>query len=341
MKIGISYWGYCEKFEDCKVAETPDGHRYGRPILVDELIKRGHEVIALQPRREGNPYPGLTYSLDYPDLDALFVEWRWPTYKNSGSNKFEPDLDRQEQLLKHYHGQVPVIAWDTDLKITADDEIRWPNMIIADPSLEPVHLTRKRERLTFWTDFKEYLECYSHPMQYGYIGNNYQRETQFEKYYSLPASPLRSDGIQTTIYGNWLNISPERKHPSAMIKQSPYVSFVPRVGFYDSMIALNKFICTTHISKQNYLTLGNVTVRYFETLACNVPALVPAEFHLSGILGDEWKIGSTGDVLDAVRKLAGCNVETRKMIVNDQRETLKKFGIFDVKNTADFIEAVV
>ena len=167
MKIGISYWGYCEKFEDCKVAETPDGHRYGRPILVDELIKRGHEVIALQPRREGNPYPGLTYSLDYPDLDALFVEWRWPTYKNSGSNKFEPDLDRQEQLLKHYHGQVPVIAWDTDLKITADDEIRWPNMIIADPSLEPVHLTRKRERLTFWTDFKEYLECYSHPMQYG------------------------------------------------------------------------------------------------------------------------------------------------------------------------------
>ena len=34
---------------------------------------------------------------------------------------------------------------------------------------------------------------------------------QFEKYYSIPAGVLRSDGIQTTVYGNWLNISPERK----------------------------------------------------------------------------------------------------------------------------------
>ena len=341
MKIGISYWGFCEKFDGCDVADTPDGHRYGRPILVDELLARGHEVIALQARRERAPYPGMVYDDGFPELDILFIEWRWPTYKNFGEQKSEPDLDRQFQLLNYYHGELPIIAWDTDLKITAEDEKKWPQMIVGDPSLNPICLTKKRERLTFWTDFKEFFDCATNPVQYGYIGNNYSRKEQFLKYYSFPADVLRNDGIQTTVYGNWLNCSPEREHPSVMIKQCPSVSFVQRVGFSASMHALNKFICTTHISKENYLTLGNVTVRYFETLACNVPALVPAEFCESGILGKEWKVNAVSDILDAVRWMSKLSLENRHGIVHAQRENLKQFGIFDVESTVDFIESVV
>ena len=105
-KIGISYWGFCEKLENCNTANTPDGHRYGRPILVDDLNRRGHTVYALQKKRELSPYPGLLYAHDwFPDLDILFVEWRWSTYKNSGPDKFEPDLDRQIELLEYYYGK--------------------------------------------------------------------------------------------------------------------------------------------------------------------------------------------------------------------------------------------
>ena len=76
-KIGISYWGFCEKLGNCNTANTPDGHRYGRPILVDDLNQRGHTVYALQEKRELFAYPNLLYAYDrFPDLDVLFVEWR-------------------------------------------------------------------------------------------------------------------------------------------------------------------------------------------------------------------------------------------------------------------------
>jgi hypothetical protein len=214
-------------------------------------------------------------------------------------------------------------------------------MIICDPSLNPIRLVRKRKRLTFWTDFKEFFSVESEPIQYGYIGNNYEREKQFEKYYSFPACYLRNMGIQTTAHGNWLNCSPERDHPSVAIAKYPYVSFAPRVGFSDSMKVLNKLICTTHISKDSYAKHGNVTVRYFETLACNVPALVPAVFYMPEILGKKWVVDLGWNILDAVKEIANLSFEDRVSVVQEQRSNLRKLGIFDVKNTANFIESVI
>jgi hypothetical protein len=345
MKIGISYWGFCETLEKCNVAETPDGHRYGRRMLVDELLKRGHEVYALQQRREIIPYPGVYYAGEkdvsvFPDLDLLFVEWRWPTYKNHGEHKFESDLDRQNDLMNFYHGKIPIIAWDTDLSLTAEDENLWPELLVADPSMEPVFLKRKRTRLTFWTDFNEFFKAKDDLVQYGYIGNNYQREKQFQKYYSECSTKLRKTGIQTTVYGNWLNFSPERPHPKNVVAANPDVAFIPRVGFYDSMKALNNFICTTHISKKNYSKFGNVTVRFFETLACNVPALVPEEFCCAKILGSEWIVKSSRDVCRLTNYLMTLNADDRMVIVTSQRENLKNFHNFHVNEVADYLENV-
>ena len=159
MKLGISYWGFCESFESSREAKTPDGHRYGRPIMVDSLLSRGHEVYALQQRREQAPYGAMKYDSGFPELDVLFIEWRWKTYKNSGPNKFESDLDRQNELLSHYHGKIPIVIWDCDYKLTAEDELAWPQAIVADPAFEPRLLTRKRERLMFWTDWKKLLSA--------------------------------------------------------------------------------------------------------------------------------------------------------------------------------------
>ena len=340
MKIGISYWGYCQTFQGCGVANTPDGHRYGRPVLIDDLLARGHEVYALQQRREDIPYPGLIYDEGNPDLDALFIEWRWPTYKNSGPDKFEPDLDRQNELLEHYHGKVPVVAWDTDLKMTSADETAWPNMIVADPTLSPESFIIPRVRLTFWSDFKQLFDPVASGVEFGYVGNNYEREEMFKKYYSEPASALRSHGIQTKVWGNWLQRSPERLSPEVLISRHTSVTFNDRVSFHDSMSVLNNFICTVHITKPRYAKQGFCSPRYLENIVTNTPALVPSEFLVNDILGEAWRVDSVLDIVNKVREIKRLSCDDRRSLVDEQKNSLLSTHDFSVSSVSDFLEAV-
>tara|TARA_B100001123_G_scaffold342540_1_gene388690 strand:+ start:13654 stop:14688 length:1035 start_codon:yes stop_codon:yes gene_type:complete len=344
MKIGISYWGFCEKFQDSTVSNTPDGHRYGRPVLVDALLESGHEVYALQDQREDVKYDGLDYRFagdGYPDLDVLFVEWRWPTYKNSGENKFEPDLDRQTQLLDYYHGNIPIVSWDTDLKMTADDEVRWPLMTIADPSFDPKHMTRDRLRLTFWSDFRQIIDTTTGPVEFGYVGNNYERDKMFMEYYSKPSLVLRDNGVQTKVHGNWLQRSPERSSPEDLIRMHPNIAFGKRVSFHDSMHLLNEFICTVHITKPGYADVGFASPRYLENIVVGTPALVPYEFKYSSILGEEWVVHGHSDVIEKVRYLKNLGCDERDDVVRHQMYNLLKHHNFSVNNVVEFIESLV
>ena len=340
MKIGFSFWGYCESIDASTIANTPDGLRYCRPLIVNEMSARGHQIYALQQKRECTGYPGLLYAdHHFPDLDVLFIEWRWPTYKNSGELKFEPDLDRQLELLDYYHGKVPIVIWDTDLKLTSLDEKRWPLAIIADPSIDPITLTRSRTRLNYCTDFKRIVNYDGARIEYGYIGNNYERKAMFKKYVTTPSGQLRNMGIQTKVYGNWLQVSPERDHPSILIKESPYVAFCDRVGFTESMRLQGTFLCTTHITKDTYAKRGFVPPRYLEALACHTISLVPQEFKYNTILGTRWCVGSGDDIVNAVKqisKLRGSDIDN---ILSEQEYNLKNCGYdFSVSGVVNFIE---
>lgn len=342
MRIGISYWGFCEPFGTSGEARTPDGHRYGRPIFVDAASSAGHQVYSLQKMRETVPYNDVRYDASgFPDIDVLFVEWRWPTYKNSGKNKTEPDLDRQNELLNHYHGKVPIVIWDCDYKVTAEDEAAWPLAIIADPAFEPRNLTRKRERLMFWTDWKFLFSPSNVTLEYGYVGNNYERPEAFQRYYSSPAEELRKQGIQTTVHGNWLEISPEREHPVSLVKSHPFVSFAPRLNFYDSMLRLNSFICTTHITKPEYAKRGFVSPRYLENVVSGTPALVPAEFLVSNLLGHEWIASTPLSVISHLKYINGLSYDSRVSLVKEQMSNLKNKGVFSVTNVVSFLESLV
>lgn len=340
MKLGISYWGFCEPFEASKEAKTPDGHRYGRPIMVDALLKRGHEVFALQQQRELIPYQGMKYESGFPDIDVLFVEWRWKTYKNSGPNKFEPDFDRQFELLKHYHGKIPIVIWDCDYKVTELDELMWPEAIIADPAFEPRSLTRKRERLMFWTDWKKLLPVNQVSFEYGYVGNNYERPLAFERYYSQASHGLRGLGIQTTVHGNWLEVSPERESPKALISSHTSISFSPRLNFYESMRRLNSFICTTHITKPEYAQRGFASPRYVENIVSNVPGLVPTEFLMPDLLGKDWNVDGPGGVFDKVKLISSMNLDERTSLILEQENNLKLSGVFSIDGVVDFLESL-
>ena len=359
--VGYSFWGFCEKFRDCDTANTPDGNRYGRPILVDALKNAGHDVIALQKRREKTPYENiLAYASHnhFPALDVLLIEWRWKTYKNDGGElSTESDWKRQCELLDHYHGKIPIVAWDTDLKMTEEDEKRWPKMVIADPTLNPQTLTRRRQRLTFWTDF---IPLFDGPrtmfgdsgpydtnfVKYGYVGNNYERDDMFKRYYSDPADSLRKVGVQTNVYGNWLQRSPERESPETIIAKYPNIAFVDRVGFNESMKILSTFICSTHITKERYAKQGFVSPRYLESIVCGTPALVPVEFLRADLLGQEWIVESSQDIHDKVIGIKA-TMESyfhgpercRNDIVNDQKKALQEVHDFSVNSVVEMIES--
>lgn len=337
MKIGYSYWGICADFESQASihTDTADGSRFNRHVLVQALLSRGHTVVALQLRQEP-PFSGLTYSDAFPDLDLLFLEWRWPTYKNSGELKRDSDLDRQQLLLSAYHGCIPIIALDNDFKLTADDEAVWPKLIIAEPALRPRELTRKRHRLMPWTNWKELLPTREPLPVYGYIGNNYERIEEFESYYFKPAKELRRHGIQTSMLGNWLQRSPERGAPEWMIANTE-AAFLPRCNFNAAMRVLNSCICTTHTSKSEYYTNQLIPPRYFEAASVNCPALTPTS---AFSLGTRTIVTCPDDVKRAVLQLKTLPLSTRRDLCAVQRGILQATKLFDVTNTAQFLESL-
>ena len=73
--------------------------------------------------------------------------------------------------------------------MTQEDEARWPNMTVADPTFNPQNFLIKREKLPFWSDFVSISDAAESPVEFGYVGNNYERDDMFMKYYSVPSNP--------------------------------------------------------------------------------------------------------------------------------------------------------
>ena len=328
MRVLYSFWGFITPLEKNTVVNTPDGERGNRVDFVNELMSRGHTPIQLQKMRDEEEYSGVEYdSTGFPDGDVLYVEWRWPTWKNSGENATESDYNRQCELLDYYHEKgVPIIIHDGDLKMTPEEEMRWPNAILADACVAPQHQTRKRITIPWCNYLKRYFDPVEYSYNYTYVGNNYEREDPFAKYYTSPSKQLRFAGIQTSIYGNWLQKSPERIDPALLLAKTPNVAFGPRLSYKDIFSVLNESITVTHITKPAYTPYGNITGRFFEAIKSNVPALVPIEFQHAipvGLKDKSLLVSSSNDVVEKVKWLSGLNAADRKALVDAQEEALR------------------
>lgn len=344
MRLGFSYWGFCEDIRHSAVTNTPDGGRYTRPLLVKELIKLGVEVIALQPRREAKPIEGLTFDDGFPKLDALLIEWRWPTYKNDknhpdfGKRPYEPDLDRQTDLLYKYLYDIPVIIFDTDLKFSTESsklQLAQQGIIVYEPCLNPSHYAFS---LPYWTDgVPIFGDSMPHDKTLLYLGSNYERYWGIEKYYYNVAKELRDRrhirSINVKVIGNWLDKSPERPEQEELVKKySEYIKFYPRNTMLEGFQALAKAITTIHIGKKEYMEKGLVAPRYLESLVCGTPALTTREFFFP-IYGREWSVGTTEEAADAVEVLSMMGQKARRDIVEEQKEMAMKNGL-DVQTAA-------
>ncbi len=342
MKICFSFWGFLEAPEASSVVETPDGMRGERYLIVDEMLRRGHQVFCVQKRREELPYPGVVYTDKIPDVDVAFFEWRWKTWKNSDKNSQETDWNRQCELLDEYSKRgIPCLAHDADCKLLPEDELRWPKLVIGESSLSPVHHHRKRIQMPLCTDWRQYHKPAEYSYNYAYLGNNYERDEQFSKYYAIPAGVLRVSGIQTSVHGNWLNRSPERADPKQILKQWPNISFGARLSYRDGMQMLSKSICTTNISKKSFSDHGFITLRSFESIQCGAPFLIPQEHKFLKSVGlGRYVVNSPEDVVKSVIEIQGMNLATRAEIVQAQKEALCKLADFTPSNKVNIIEAV-
>lgn len=361
--IGYSFWGLLEKPEEAHATATTAFAAVGeRHLLVDEFLRQGHEVFCLQQRRESKPYPGVSYEAsEIPEVDVFYLEWRWPQHAQlSADRRNEPDWDRQVQLLDEYTKRgTPIIAFDTDLKITPSDEDRWPTMVIAEPSLNIPQVdhgsysvsmgidgkyrpARQRIRLPWATDFKPYYETPEYSYNYIYLGNNYERDDQFRKYYSAPAMRLRRAGIQTIAYGNWIERSPSREDPAEIISKYDHVSFPGRMSYNAGMKEMSKSICTALLAKNEYYNRGFITSRIYEGILAGIPSLIPAEhrsIHKMGL--GRYVVSDSEQVAARVIELQGLRKEWRAQIVAEQLEALKSLADFSPKFKVDTIVSYV
>lgn len=352
LRVGFSFYGFLERPEQSDVVETPDGLRGERHLMVNELLLRGHDVFQLQQRRERTIYQVVVEDEDdwdglfvndehagtgLPELDVVFLEWRW---RRPG--KSTEDWDRQVELLDHYTRLgTPVVVLDTDLKVTEADELRWPTMTVCDPCLVPKRITRERVKMPFCCSFERACAASAGSVHYRYVGNNYERDDQFRRYYSVPSLNLRGSGIQTTVHGNWLTHSIERMHPRGVLQAYPHVAFLPRLAYRDVSAALNDSVAVCHITKPEYALHGNVTMRYFEALAAGVPALVPTECVPLRQVGDACGllVNTPGDVVMKVRNLADMSAHDREQLVLAQERELRALADFSPEHRVDLIEA--
>jgi hypothetical protein len=344
MRIGYSFWGFLTPFENNNFNSTPDGERGNRVDFVDEMLLRGHHVTRLQNQRDPAPYKNVAqHSEDgFPDVDIAYFEWRWQTWKNIGTHAAESDYNRQMECLSHYHSKgVPIIIHDGDLKMTPEEERMFPNAILSDACVSSRIQTRQRITLPWCNYLKRRLPTTDYSYNYTYVGNNYERDEQFKKYYGQPARSLRERGIQTSVYGNWLDKSPERLDPAYLLRDNPHVSFGKRLAYNEIFEVFNRSICVTHITKDEYTPYGNITGRFMEAIMSGTVALIPEEyFHARPVGLEKFIVTSPEDVIRRVEDLNRMTSLERSKIVEQQEAALRKVVDIRPEYRVDMIEKI-
>jgi hypothetical protein len=301
MRVGYSMWG----FLGAGVVDTPDGSRSYRRAVVEGLVDSSHDVVFLQQDRDrfeaGKSIPGFRWDAGLPDLHLLMLEWRWPLPGRNdtpcGSPGHTCDLHRQAQLLDHYtaeHG-LPTLIWDLDRQMRADDPLRgMPNVTIADFALrqEPDVVTLPcpvPDRLLDAAD-PAVLAGLDRPTALVYVGNQYDRDPAFERYFAPAAAQVPHE-----VAGKW-----------TAVERWPHVRFTGRVGYLAVEAIHRRSLSTMLLMPDRYASVGAVSSRWFESITAGCLPLVPQEVYSVDVFAPpELQIGSAADAIERIAWLRG------------------------------------
>lgn len=297
MRIGYLFRGYLGDIKldvDGNELSTPDGNATYSWSIEHECNRRGYKLIPLgapldepaakvhgpslfssfsQQKRalsyERMLRNGWTKLSDtkFPDLDIVLIEWRWPipgrnTPEDRGDPHFQPDLDRQWEVIRHYSDLgVRLVIWDLDHKFTqadADclsDAGIWFQVIETSVRPKPWAV-----RVEFPFVIDELLQhdiddrMPSHHI--GYIGSRYERDETIDQWIA-PIAPASAHRVK--FWGKW--------EPADDVKARwPGITFSGRIGvsgFYD---AYSRVAAVPLLAKQSYYDCGFVTPRPWEAV---------------------------------------------------------------------------
>jgi hypothetical protein len=272
MRIGYSFWG----FLGAGVTDTPDGGRSHRRTLVGGLRGLGHDLVFLQANRDltetGHDLTRtFTWDDSFPDVDVLFLEWRWPipgrTDIPCGSPRHCCDLHRQDELVRHYTMQrgVPTVVWDKDQQLGCDSLLmQLPHVRICEPALFPAP---GRTRLlipvadaALENADPQHLAGLPRDIPLIYVGNQYDRDDAFDSFFASAAAH-----VPHLVAGKWPGTG-----------RWPHVAFTGRVPFTDVEALHRRALATVLLAPDRYATRGQFTQRTFESVLAGCLPLGPA-----------------------------------------------------------------
>ncbi|SDG84078.1 hypothetical protein SAMN05421505_108213 [Sinosporangium album] len=301
VKIGYSFWGFLGP----GITDTPDGGRSHRRPFLDGIRGAGHDLVLLQPDRDrheaGDGEAGAYYQFDdaFPDLDVLFLEWRWPIPGRNTTDCATPghtcDLHRQNQLIDHYLHRlgVPTIIWDKDRRLSAEDELRHHRGVtVCEAALLPTPgattlLFPLDDVLLAAADPVE-LATRTRPYPLCYVGNQYDRDEMFDAYFAPAAAHLPHQ-----VAGKWQNT-----------RRWPHVKFRGRVPFEQVTRIHDQSLATVLLLPDRYAAAAQMTQRLFEAVLAGCLPLAPATIARVADFVPEPLIVRTGqDVITAAHDL--------------------------------------
>lgn len=345
MKIGYSYWGFLTG----AIEDTPDGARFVRPILVREMLQRKWTVICLQKNREPEEFlfnDKLTYSSEFPDIDLLFLEWRWPIPgRNTEQDKEEmrkgytPDLERQMELLSEYtiKRKTITLIWDGDRQLTEEEKKGLDEYNVV--YLEPAFVLRKDfKTLMFPIDFERIDEIYpkgNFNRQYlmGFIWNNYKKDFQINRYLNPVANFLKG---KIHFWGNWTKYP--RKFP-AIKRKFPNIIFHDRISFNDATKLYQTLGSTMYLCPKIFSDIGSISPRFLEAIFYKCPLFIPAEVKGAELLLPKRNIiNDFYDLAHQVMSLRKMSSKQRIRFINNQTNKFLENKCFSVVYIVNQIE---
>jgi hypothetical protein len=272
MKIGFSFWG----FLGTGITDTPDGGRSHRRVLVDGLVQAGYEVVFLQTNRDlteagDDLRSAYTWASGFPDIDVLFCEWRWPIPDRNttpcGSAGHTCDLHRQDELLDRYTRalRLPTLIWDKDLQLPFSHQLRTAmNVTICEAALHP---RAGAARLLFPVadtamDRADPLALAGErrDLPLVYIGNQYDRDEPFDRYFAPVAA-----GTRHLVAGKWTDT-----------RRWPHVRFTGRIPFPEVAPLYRQALTTFLLAPGRLAACGQYTQRLPEAVLSGCLPLTPA-----------------------------------------------------------------
>ncbi|GGX53675.1 hypothetical protein [Streptomyces noursei] len=336
MKIGYSFWGFLGN----GITNTPDGGRSHRRPLIDALLGRGHEIVFLQTdrdRTEAGDALGDQYAFDggIPDIDLLFLEWRWPIEGRNtspcGTVGHTCDLHRQAELLKHYtvRRRTPTVIWDKDRQLREDSIWRrTPNVTVCEAALTP---TPGAHRLLF--PIGDALLDGADPVAMagedrrtplGYAGNQYDRDDAFDRFFAPAAARF-----EHWVGGKWTRT-----------ERWPHVSFLGRIPFADVSRLYSGTLATVLLLPERYAAAGQMTQRIFEAVLAGCLPLAPAGIkHVERFVPEDLVVTTGTHVIRriaAFQQIAGSQQHAE--LISD---CLGRLELFRLSRQSDALESVL